>query len=164
MATAAKKRRNVIIAMDSSEASMNAFNWYRTMARMETDRITLLHAVEIYRTIYTSPWFHDIPFAVDVNAVKAAYANHKIEVENKLYDLALLMKAFCIEGKVRSVHADKPGEGIVRIAEELEADLIIMGTRGQSTIRRTVTGSVSDYVLHHATAPVLLCPPKHVLK
>ncbi|XP_061179310.1 uncharacterized protein LOC133187930 [Saccostrea echinata] len=164
MAATAKKRRNVIIAMDGSDASLNAFNWYRTMARMETDRITLVHAVEIYRSIYTSPLFHDIPFAVDVNAVRKAYADHKIETENKLYDLALLMKAYCIEGKVRSVHADDPGEGLVRIAEELEADMIVMGTRGQSTMRRTVTGSVSDYVLHHATAPVLICPPKHVLK
>lgn len=40
--------------------------------------------------------FSDIPFAIDVNAVRAAYANHKIETENKLYDLALLMKAYCV--------------------------------------------------------------------
>lgn len=68
---------------------------------------------------------------------------------------------FQIEGRVRSVHADKPGEGIVRIAEELNADLIVMGTRGEGAIRRTITGSVSDYVLHHTTVPVLICPPKH---
>ena len=68
---------------------------------------------------------------------------------------------FQIEGKVRSVHADKPGEGIVRIAEELNADLIVMGTRGEGALRRTITGSVSDYVLHHTTVPVLICPPKH---
>ena len=30
---------------------------YRTRAKMETDKITLVHAVEIYRTIYTAPWF-----------------------------------------------------------------------------------------------------------
>ena len=30
---------------------------YRTRAKMETDRITLVHAVEIFRTIYTAPWF-----------------------------------------------------------------------------------------------------------
>eukprot|EP00105_Crassostrea_gigas_P010086 XP_011425244.1 PREDICTED: uncharacterized protein LOC105326762 [Crassostrea gigas] len=162
MATAStKKRRTVVIAMDGSEASLNAFSWYRTRAKMEDDRITLIHAVEIYRSIYTAPWFQDIPFAIDVNAVRAAYANHKIETENKLYDLALLMKAYCLEGKVRSVHADKPGEGIVRIAEELGADLIVMGSRGEGAVRRTITGSVSDYVLHHSTVPVLICPPKH---
>ena len=33
-----------------------------------------------------------------------------------------------------------------------------MGTRGLSTIRRTVLGSVSDYVLHHTTIPVAVVP------
>lgn len=33
------------------------FSGYRTRAKMEDDRITLIHAVEIYRTIYTAPWF-----------------------------------------------------------------------------------------------------------
>ena len=47
---------------------------------------------------------------MDVNAVKAAYTNHKIEVENKLYDLALLMKAYCVSiqiqwGKTIGSHA-----------------------------------------------------------
>uniref|UniRef100_A0A8W8LZ89 UspA domain-containing protein n=1 Tax=Magallana gigas TaxID=29159 RepID=A0A8W8LZ89_MAGGI len=65
------------------------------------------------------------------------------------------------EGKVRSVYADKPGEGIVRIAEELGADLIAMGSRGEGTVRRTMTGSASDYVLHHSTVPVLICPPNN---
>uniref|UniRef100_A0A8W8LUL6 UspA domain-containing protein n=1 Tax=Magallana gigas TaxID=29159 RepID=A0A8W8LUL6_MAGGI len=68
-----------------------------------------------------------------------------------------------IEGKVRSVSADKPGEGIVRIAEELGADLIVMGSRGEGAVRRTITGSVSDNVLHHSTVTiqVLICLPKH---
>lgn len=48
------------------------------------------------KTIKECLLFSDIPFAVDVNAVRAAYANHKIETENKLYDLALLMKAYCV--------------------------------------------------------------------
>lgn len=33
------------------------FSGYHTRAKMEDDRITLIHAVEIYRTIYTAPWF-----------------------------------------------------------------------------------------------------------
>lgn len=35
----------------------NLFKGYRTRAKMEDDRITLIHAVEIYRSIYTAPWF-----------------------------------------------------------------------------------------------------------
>lgn len=51
----------------------------------------------------------------------------------------------------------KPGEVIVQAAEEIKAVMIVMGTRGMGTIRRTILGSVSDYVVHHAHCPVLVC-------
>ena len=36
------------------------------------------------------------------------------------------------------------------------ADLLIMGTRGLGAIRRLLLGSVSDYMVHHATCSVLI--------
>lgn len=62
-------------------------------------------------------------------------------------------------GTVRSAQSENPGEGIVKTAIELDADMIIMGSRGLGTIRRTILGSVSDYVVHHANVPVVVCPP-----
>ena len=58
---------------------------------------------------------------------------------------------------MKSTHAQKPGEGILNIAKEVTASLIITGSRGQSKLRRTFLGSVSDYVMHHAPVPVLVC-------
>jgi len=46
-------------------------------------------------------------------------------------------------------------EEIVGLAEELEADLIVMGTRGHTGIRRMIEGSISDFVVHHAHCPVM---------
>ena len=53
----------------------------------------------------------------------------------------------------------KPGEAIVAQAAENHANLIVMGSRGLNAVRRTFTGSVSDYVIHHAHIPVLVVPP-----
>jgi len=51
-----------------------------------------------------------------------------------------------------------PGQGIVAMATKQKADLIVMGTRGLSTLRRTVLGSVSDYCLHHSPCAIAVVP------
>ena len=50
-----------------------------------------------------------------------------------------------------------PGHAIVKAAEDVDASMIICGSRGQGLLRRTMMGSVSDYVLHHAHMPVIVC-------
>ena len=64
-----------------------------------------------------------------------------------------------ISGKFRTA-SGKPGEKIVSIAAEEGAMMIITGTRGLGKFRRTILGSVSDYVVHHSTVPVLVCRNK----
>jgi len=48
---------------------------------------------------------------------------------------------------------------IVALAEELGADLIVMGSRGLGGVRRALMGSVSDSVVRHAHCPVLVVRP-----
>lgn len=54
----------------------------------------------------------------------------------------------------------KVGESIIEASKAENADLIIVGTRGMSKVRRTFLGSVSDYLVHHANVPVLVCRHK----
>ena len=49
---------------------------------------------------------------------------------------------------------------IVALAEELGADLIVMGSRGLGGVRRVLMGSVSDSVVRHAHCPVLVVRPE----
>ena len=49
---------------------------------------------------------------------------------------------------------------IVALAEELQADLIVMGCRGLGGVRRALMGSVSDSVVRHAHCPVLVVRPE----
>jgi nucleotide-binding universal stress UspA family protein len=53
-----------------------------------------------------------------------------------------------IEGRV--------APGIVGLAEELGAGLIVMGSRGLGGIRRALMGSISDSVVRHAHCPVMV--------
>jgi nucleotide-binding universal stress UspA family protein len=49
---------------------------------------------------------------------------------------------------------------IVALAEELGADLIVMGCRGHRGVRRAIEGSVSDGVIRHTPCPVLVVRPE----
>lgn len=49
---------------------------------------------------------------------------------------------------------------IVGLADELEAGLVVLGSRGLSRITRTLAGSVSESVFRHAQCPVMVVRPK----
>ena len=54
-------------------------------------------------------------------------------------------------------YRNKPALAILNGAEHQQVNMIVMGSRGIGTLRRTILGSISDYVLHHANVPVLIC-------
>lgn len=60
-----------------------------------------------------------------------------------------------IEGDVELAFGS-PGEQILAVSTKVNARMIIIGARGVGLLRRTLMGSVSDYVLHHAHIPVLV--------
>src|SRR5918997_2020353 len=50
----------------------------------------------------------------------------------------------------------RPAEAIIDLGEEIEAGLIVVGSRGHGPVGRLVMGSVSEGVVHHARCPVLV--------
>jgi nucleotide-binding universal stress UspA family protein len=47
---------------------------------------------------------------------------------------------------------------IVDVADELSAELIVIGTRGTTAVEPHLLGSVSNAVIHHSSRPVLVVP------
>ena len=58
----------------------------------------------------------------------------------------------CLEGVIV--------DEIIGYLEQNPADLLVMGSRGLSTARRLLMGSVSDAIVHHAKCPVLIIRPE----
>jgi nucleotide-binding universal stress UspA family protein len=63
----------------------------------------------------------------------------------------------------RAAHAHlafgRPDEEIVKLSQELEAELIVLGSRGLGRMRRALMGSVSESVVRHAHCSVLVVRP-----
>lgn len=58
-----------------------------------------------------------------------------------------------VEKKLRIGH---PANDIIEEAEEWRADLIVMGAKGISGLKRLLLGSVTETVVHHAKCSVLI--------
>lgn len=58
----------------------------------------------------------------------------------------------------RVVPSISAADGILRMAEEADADAIVMGTHGRRGVRRFILGSVAARVLHEAMCDVLVVP------
>jgi len=56
----------------------------------------------------------------------------------------------------RVVVADRVDEGILHAAQETQADIIVVGTRGLSALRGAIMGSVSHALIEKAACPVLV--------
>ena len=54
---------------------------------------------------------------------------------------------------------ERRDEAIVHLAEEIGADLIVMGSRGFGGLKRALLGNVADSVVRHAHCPVLVVRP-----
>jgi nucleotide-binding universal stress UspA family protein len=52
----------------------------------------------------------------------------------------------------------KPSQGIIKIADDWEADLIVMGTSGKSGLKRLLLGSTAENTLRLSSVPMLVVP------
>ena len=63
--------------------------------------------------------------------------------------------------KVRSfIEEGKLFEAILKVTEEWETDLIVLGTHGGKGISHLLLGSVAEKVIHHSKKPVFIVPTK----
>jgi nucleotide-binding universal stress UspA family protein len=86
----------------------------------------------------------------------------KIEGEGRETLRKLVWRLKVAGGSVAEAHLRMGvvAEEIVAFADELEVDLIIVGSRGLRGIRRTLVGSVSESVFRHADCPVMVVRAK----
>lgn len=72
--------------------------------------------------------------------------------------LAAATRAAHAQGMQAVTHArcDDPAEALIAVAEEQDADLLVVGSKGMSRAARLLLGSVPNRVSHHAPCSLLI--------
>jgi nucleotide-binding universal stress UspA family protein len=138
--------RHILVPTDFSHDAEGAAKTARTLlGDGEGARITLLHAYHL-PVEYTA--YGTIPTALPFHADVAAVAEEKLAEAAQ----ALSGQGIVVETRAREGY---PPEVIVETAQELDADLIAMGTHGRTGLRHLLLGSNAERVIEHAPCPVL---------
>jgi nucleotide-binding universal stress UspA family protein len=139
----------IMIPTDFSEFSESALRTGISVAKRLNARIMLLHVLDRY--VYLQPTEVFLP---DVRTIPDL--NSMIEDRiNKIADKISNENGLDVTGKVTD---GQPYEEICRLAFEENADLIVIGTHGESGLRQFFIGSEAYRVIKHAPCPVLTVP------
>jgi len=135
----------ILVPHDLSKTADEALSFAIDLAQALGSRLLLLHVYQRPLELL-SPYDISLPDsfvadareaaarAIEVPAARAREAGVPVEVE-------------LTEGL--------PAEAIVRRAEQIEPDLIVMGCRGLSGLKHVLLGSVAGHVVRSAACPVL---------
>jgi nucleotide-binding universal stress UspA family protein len=139
----------ILVALDNSALSRSVFDEALAIAQAMQAHLRVLHVVLLSKeTIQDSPGhIADLnPFLFDQKE-EATHEDH-------------LLRKYVSESIHMGIHtelfqyAGDPGQIICNFALVWEADLIVMGRRGHSSLSDLLLGSVSDYVVRHAPCSV----------
>lgn len=137
--------KKILVATDGSKYSQKALFKAKQIATDMGSEVTVVSVVTLYDNIYS----HN-------QAIKSELGRAEMErSKNVLKEAEEMFSDF--KGKFTTIY--KTGDvvdQIIKLAEEGDYDLLIMGSRGLGAFSRTLLGSVSDKVIHHVKISVLV--------
>lgn len=137
--------KKILIATDGSASAREAVQFGLELAEEHAAEVTFVHVVPVL----------DRSFA-DGIGVPAAVPHHIDEVDRKPLEDALALATERDVDARTELLSGIPADEIVAYADALDADLIVLGSRGRGALATALLGSVSRAVLHEARRPVLV--------
>lgn len=142
--------KKILVPIDGSEASWYALEQARQLGEAFGSTLVVMHVIQPHYTIPSVNINGEPPFlSVTVEDVETSGHTLLSMAETKLQDYPFVV--------LTALEFGHPAERILSFSrEDASIDLILMGSRGLSSIAEFFLGSVSDTVVHHATLPVMI--------
>jgi nucleotide-binding universal stress UspA family protein len=129
--------RTILHPTDFSPSSTYALEMAAALARDYEAELIVMHVHSVPVALYGEAGVAPLP---DTSAAAAAE----------------LRRVSVPGARIRHIFTEgEPVGEILRVADDRDADLIVMGTHGRRGLTRLVMGSVAELVVRRATCPVL---------
>jgi nucleotide-binding universal stress UspA family protein len=132
--------KTVLVAFDGSDQSRKAFDFALEVAARFEAKMVVVGVIRL----------PEPAISVEIDAMLDRGKEHFAEEFQRLGERARHLGV----GIDLRVVVGHPAEQIVREAEDVHADLIVMGRRGMTRATRWILGSVSQRVMAYAHCPV----------
>ena len=136
--------KQILIATDGSSSAREAVDVGLELAKEQGADVTFVHVAPAEEIRGGRGGAHVLTHREDVD-----------DSETALTEAAAAADAAGVSYELERFSGETV-ETIVALADSKSADLIVLGSRGRSTVASAVLGSVSQGVLRHATRPVLV--------
>ena len=138
------KLEKLLLSTDGSEFSEGAVREAVKLAKIGSSKLFVLSVIE------TNPEFEVLaPQIVE---------KEEEQTRDRLEQVKSKAAKEGVECEIIARHTESPFQAIIEEAEKKQADMIIMGRRGRTGIRRLLMGSVTAKVIGYSPCNVLVVP------
>ena len=140
---------NILVSLDISESTKKVVATASQLAKSMSAKLYLMHVAE------PEPDF--VGYGVGPQTVRNSVSEEFHKEHAYIQELAESLRQGGLDVKGLLVQGSTV-DTILKQADKLEAQMIVMGSHGRGAIYKVLVGSVSSGVLHGAKCPVLVVP------
>ena len=144
--------KHILVAIDLSPRSCNALKHAIKLAHLFDSKITLLNIHEEFLSKKEM-----IMSRVSVGGLQKAFKDISVKAKNEIRHLIADFDGEDIKIIIK-LKDGKASKEIIDFSNEINPDLIVMGSNGKDSISDYIMGTTTSYVVDNSKYPVLVIP------
>lgn len=141
--------QHILVSVDDSPIAVAAADQAMMLAKAFDSKVTIVSVV-IIDPLTSVSFYKNVPGVTDYFMEAQAHA------KNILAELGARFSEAGIPAETKLLAKQSPSEAIAELADELKADLIVVGSHGRTGLKKTFIGSIAQDILTASHVPVLV--------
>ena len=140
----------ILYPTDFSDVSKKALDYIKQLKEAGTKEVVVMHIIDT-REIESIAHYGEVP----MNLEKGLEEKMEQRIKQEITAIEAELRESGFDVKVR-IERGIPFREILRVEEEEEASVVVIGSHGKSCVEEMLLGSVSEKVVRKSKRPVLV--------